>query len=92
MQVPRLLVTRQKFADRRLTNVSDEVRAQLAASGFATRVRPGSRIAIGVGSRGIHNHPTIVRGVVKYWLEQGMQPFIFPAMGSHGAASAEGAI
>jgi hypothetical protein len=90
MQFPRLLVTRQRFADRRLPDVSAAVREQLATSGFAARLKPGARIAIGVGSRGIHNYPTIIRGVVQYWLEQGMRPFIFPAMGSHGAASAEG--
>jgi hypothetical protein len=66
------------------------VQKQLAASGFAARVKPGARVAIGVGSRGIHNIATIVRSVVQYWKEQGMQPFLFPAMGSHGAASAEG--
>ena len=65
-------------------------RRQLAASGFAARLKPGSRVAIGVGSRGIHNIATIVRSVVRYWKDQGMQPFLFPAMGSHGAASAEG--
>jgi hypothetical protein len=43
-----------------------------------------------VGSRGIHSIATIVRGVVEYWKGQGMRPFLFPAMGSHGAASAEG--
>ncbi|MGA2195457.1 MAG: hypothetical protein ABSH40_09325 [Bryobacteraceae bacterium] len=66
------------------------MRRQLAASGFAARVKPGARIAIGVGSRGIHNIAAIVQGVVRYWQEQGMRPFLFPAMGSHGAASAEG--
>ena len=53
-------------------------------------LKPGARVAIGVGSRGIHNIATIVRNVVQYWKEQGMQPFLFPAMGSHGAASAAG--
>jgi hypothetical protein len=90
MKFPRLLVVRQKFPDRRIPDVPAEVRKQLAASGFATRVKPGARIAIGVGSRGIHNIAAIVRGVVRYWQEQGMQPFLFPAMGSHGAASAQG--
>jgi hypothetical protein len=90
MRFPRLLVTRQKFPDRRLPDVAAEVQKQLAASGFAARVKPGARIAIGVGSRGIHNYATIIGSVVRYWLEQGMRPFIFPAMGSHGAASAEG--
>ena len=90
MRFPRLLVTRQKFPDRRIADVPAEVEKQLNASGFAARVAPGSRIAIGVGSRGIHNIAVIVRSVVRYWKEKGMQPFIFPAMGSHGAASAEG--
>jgi hypothetical protein len=90
MKFPRLLVLRQKFPDRRIPDVPAEVRRQLAASGFAARVKPGARIAIGVGSRGIHNIAAIVQGVVRYWQEQGMRPFLFPAMGSHGAASAEG--
>ena len=90
MQFPRLVLVRQKFPDRRIPDVAAEVRKQLAGSGFAGRLKPGSRVAIGVGSRGIHSLATIVRGVVQYWKDQGMQPFLFPAMGSHGAASAEG--
>ena len=90
MQFSRLLVVRQNFPDRRIPDVAAEVRRQLSASGFAGRLNPGSRVAIGVGSRGIHNIATIVRNVVEYWKSQGMSPFIFPAMGSHGAASAAG--
>jgi hypothetical protein len=90
MKFARLLVVRQNFPDRRISDIPAEVSKQLAASGFAARVKPGARIAIGVGSRGIHNIAAIVRGVVRYWQEQGMRPFLFPAMGSHGAASAQG--
>jgi len=90
MSLPRLLMVRQKFPDRRIPDVAAEVRKQLTASGFGARLKPGARVAIGVGSRGIHNIATIVRNVVGFWKDAGMQPFIFPAMGSHGAASAEG--
>src|SRR5579871_4429860 len=90
MPFPRLLIVRQKFPDRRIPDVPGEVRRQLAASGFAGRLKPGARVAIGVGSRGIHNIAAIVRAAVDYWKEAGMQPFLFPAMGSHGAASAAG--
>src|SRR3569832_1217813 len=90
MSLPRLLVVRQKFIDRRIPDVAAEVRKQLADSGFAARLKPGARVAIGVGSRGIHNIATIVRSAVRYWQSQGMKPFLFPAMGSHGAASAAG--
>ena len=90
MQFPRLLLVRQKFPDRRIPDVAAEVRNQLSASAFAARLKPGARVAIGVGSRGIHNIATIVRHAVHYWKDQGMRPFIFPAMGTHGAATAAG--
>jgi hypothetical protein len=90
MKFPRLVLVRQKFPDRRIADVAAEVRKQLDGSGFAGRLKPGSRVAIGVGSRGIHSLATIVRGVVAYWKDEGMRPVLFPAMGSHGAASAQG--
>jgi hypothetical protein len=90
MQFPRLLVVRQKFPDRRIADVPAAVREQLAASGFAGRLKPGARVAIGVGSRGIANLALMVQRVVRYWREHGMDPFIVPAMGSHGAATPEG--
>ena len=61
------MIVRQKFPDRRIPDVAAEVHKQLNASGFASRVQPGARIAIGVGSRGIHNIATIVRQVVGFW-------------------------
>ena len=90
MQFPRLLVVSQKFPDRRIADVPAAVREQLAASGFAGRLKPGAKVAIGVGSRGIKNIAKIAHATVQYWKEQGMRPFIFPAMGSHGAANAAG--
>ncbi|HUA60310.1 MAG TPA: hypothetical protein VML19_16225 [Verrucomicrobiae bacterium] len=90
MQFPRLMIVRQKFPDRRIPDIAAEVHKQLAASGFDSRVKPGARVAIGVGSRGIHSIATITRNVVAFWKDRGMKPFIFPAMGSHGAASAAG--
>src|SRR5215471_15033185 len=92
MRFPRLLVVRQNFPDRRIPDIAAEVHRQLSTAAFASRLKPGSRVAIGVGSRGIHNIATIVRAVVQYWKDQGMKPFIFPAMGSHGAATAAGQV
>jgi hypothetical protein len=86
----RHLLVRQHFPDLRLHDVAGEARRQLADSGFAARLQPGARVAVGVGSRGIANIATIVREVVAYWQGCGMRPFIFPAMGSHGAATPEG--
>ena len=86
----RLLLVRQHFPDRRLPDPGADARRRMDESGFAARLRPGARVAIGVGSRGIANIRVIVAAVVRYWLDHGMAPFIFPAMGSHGAATPEG--
>lgn len=53
-------------------------------------VPSGGEVAIGVGSRGIANLPTIVSGVIQGVKDRGHEPFVFPAMGSHGGANAEG--
>ena len=86
----RLLLVRQHFPDLGLADVAGETRAALEQSGLAARLRPGGRLAIGVGSRGIANIDVIVRTLVQFWAERGIAPFIFPAMGSHGAATPEG--
>jgi hypothetical protein len=86
----RLLIGRQNFQDLRLGDVGAEARDQLERGDFAARLHPGARVAIGVGSRGIANIATIVQSAVQYWRAHGMSPFVFPAMGSHGAATPEG--
>lgn len=53
-------------------------------------VPAGGSVAVGAGSRGIANLPDIVRGVVEGLTSRGYEPFVFPAMGSHGGATAEG--
>lgn len=90
MEFPRLLLVRQKFPDRRIHDIPAAVSRELTGSPFAARLRPGARVAIGVGSRGITNIATIVRSVVDFYKSRGAHPFVFPAMGSHGAATAEG--
>jgi hypothetical protein len=90
MEFPRLFLVRQYFPDRAIRDVSAEVNRQLHDSGFASRLQPGSRVALGVGSRGIANIANIARSAAEFFKSHGMHPFIFPAMGSHGAATAEG--
>src|SRR5947209_11032913 len=90
MNLPRLVSIEQFFPNRAIPNIPQHVRNELSQAGFASRIPSGGRVAIGVGSRGISNIGTIVKSVVEFWKEQGAHPFIFPAMGSHGAATAEG--
>ena len=90
MPFSRLIPVRQHFPDRSLHDIPATITRELTAAHFGANLKPGSRIAIGVGSRGIANLATIVRSVVDFWKSRGFQPFLFPAMGSHGAANAEG--
>jgi hypothetical protein len=85
-----LLPIRQNFIHRGLSDISGSVRFELEESGIAANLEPGARVAIGAGSRGISNIAIIVRAVVDYFKAHGMQPFLFPAMGSHGAGTPEG--
>jgi hypothetical protein len=85
---PALTGIRQRFKSDRLTNLSGELRKQFDASGVS--VGQGERIAIAVGSRGIADIVEIVRDVAEWVRGQGAEPFIVPAMGSHGGATAQG--
>jgi hypothetical protein len=67
-----------------------EAAAHAALEPHLGRVRPGDVVAIGVGSRGIKTIGPVVAGMVRAVREAGGEPFILPAMGSHGGASAEG--
>lgn len=85
-----MLLVKQHFPDRSLQDIPGTVQSELSEAGFGRNLPEGASVAIGVGSRGISNIATIVKSVVAFWKERGMRPFIFPAMGSHGAATAEG--
>jgi Domain of unknown function (DUF362) len=63
------------------------VQAELAA---LPRLRPGSRVAITAGSRGIANIPLVLKACGEAVRAAGGEPFVTPAMGSHGGATAEG--
>jgi hypothetical protein len=81
---------RQRFAAPRLDDVAGAVARGVQALGLEGRVAPGARVAVGCSSRGIANYPAIVRATVAALRGLGAEPFLVPAMGSHGAASAEG--
>jgi hypothetical protein len=88
--VPVLVPIRQKFPHRALNDIARAVCAELEQSSVAAHVPAGARIAIGAGSRGVSNIAPIVRATVDFWKSRGCRPFIFPAMGSHGAGTPEG--
>ena len=90
MQLTPLVPVLQHFPRRGLKDVARAVRDELASAQLEQALQPGARIAIAAGSRGISNHAPIVRATVAYFRDRGFEPFVVPAMGSHGGATAEG--
>ena len=92
IELPRMIRVKQIFPRPIIKpeEIPAAVNAQLVESGCADRVKPGMRIAITVGSRGIANVHIITKAIVDFCKEKGAEPFIVPAMGSHGGATAEG--
>jgi hypothetical protein len=88
--VPRFAPVRQHFDGRREPDAAASTRSQISHLGLLSHLKPGASVAIGVGSRGIAQLPLIVGAVVDAVREVGGSPFIVPAMGSHGGATAEG--
>ncbi|MEV8373975.1 DUF2088 domain-containing protein [Kribbella sp. NPDC056861] len=64
--------------------------AQAALAPLAAAIRPGDRIAVTAGSRGIHDLVPVVRAAIDWLRAAGADPFVVPAMGSHGGATADG--
>ena len=90
MAFPRMLRIRQKFDAPRVTDIPAEVERQLATLKLQAKIKPGQTVAITAGSRGIANIAVIIKAAVQHFQKLGAQPFIVPAMGSHGGGTAEG--
>ncbi len=73
-----------------LADIPQEIQQALDGLALPADVLRGKRIAVGVGSRGIAGINLLVRELCLWLQQRGAQPFVFPAMGSHGGATAEG--
>tara|TARA_B100001939_G_scaffold69961_1_gene58398 strand:+ start:471 stop:1739 length:1269 start_codon:yes stop_codon:yes gene_type:complete len=91
-QLPNMIKIRQKFSLPKLNNVYDEILKDFNDKKTNSRIKPGMTVAIGCGSRGIANISEATKAVVDFLLKCGAKPFIFPAMGSHGGATADGQV
>ncbi|MBI2871964.1 MAG: DUF2088 domain-containing protein [Chloroflexi bacterium] len=89
---PRIARARQKFPARKPVDVEAEIERELSRPEIASKVKPGQSVAVASGSRGIASIQKITRAVVTQLKEMGAEPFIVPAMGSHGGATAEGQV
>src|SRR5689334_21779881 len=81
---------RQQFERPFVQDVAGAVRSALVGLDLGRTIRPGQTVALTAGSRGIANIPVVLRAVTRFLKDLGAQPFLVPAMGSHGGGTAEG--
>ncbi len=89
-EYPEIFRIRQKFDRPVIEDIAGEVESQLARLNLGGSIQPGQSVAISAGSRGIANIHIIIKSIVDHLKGLGAEPFIVPAMGSHGGATAQG--
>ena len=91
-ELPKMFKVRQTFPRPRIEpeDIPGIIRGYLSEEAFTSKVRPGMRIAITAGSRGIANVALVTKTIADYVKSRGAEPFVVPAMGSHGGATVEG--
>lgn len=87
---PKMYRIKQHMNDEKITDIPAEVFKQLDSIGLRDTIKPDAQIGVCSGSRGINNIAVIVGAVCNYVRSCNAKPFIVPAMGSHGGATAEG--
>ena len=92
MKLPPMRMIQQRYTVTPKVDVSAVVNREWEHIKANLHRPKGSSVAIGVGSRGITDLADVVRAVVAKTRQAGYAPFITPAMGSHGGATAEGQI
>ena len=90
MHLPPLYRIHQRFDVTSLDNVAQSVRDEFAKLDPTDKIQPGQTVAVGVGSRGTHDLKILVATVVECLRAMQLEPYIIPAMGSHGGATGEG--
>jgi len=90
LALPDFFRVRQRFEGPRVEDVPAAVRETLESLDLGTRVQRGETVAITAGSRGIANQTLVLTEIVRHLRSLGTEPFIVPAMASHGGGTAEG--
>ena len=90
VNIPRMARVAQFFEDNYIQDIPAAIAREFSRPEIAKVVQPGMTVAVPAGSRGVANIALIVKETVNQLKKLGAKPFIFPAMGSHGGATAEG--
>ncbi|QDV46597.1 hypothetical protein Enr13x_65060 [Stieleria neptunia] len=90
MTFPRFFTAKQSLPSHRIDDVTAELTELFQAETAIEQIRPGQSVAIAVGSRGIDRIAEVTQTVVRLLVDRKAQPFVVPAMGSHGGATGQG--
>ncbi len=90
MDLPKMIRIKQKFDERFLEDIPGEISAQVSRLNLSQTIKPGQTVALACSGRGVADYGPIVHSVVSNLKAIGLKPFLIPAMGSHGSATAEG--
>lgn len=88
--MPEMFLVRQRIDHPVISDAGAAVTRKMLKCESEHTVKPGDRVAIASGSRGIHDIDKIVSAVVAHFNKLGAKPFVFPAMGCHGGGTSEG--
>ena len=88
--LPQMHAVRQTFLKPRLDRLEEHIEKELYKDAVSKKIKPGAKVAVAVGSRGIRNIDKIVRSVIEQIKNLGGVPFIVSAMGSHGGGTPDG--
>jgi len=87
---PPMFRVRQLRERPRIEDVAGTVDSELSKLDLGSKIKPGESVAITAGSRGVANIPVIIKAIADHLKKHGAEPFVVPAMGSHGGGTAEG--
>lgn len=92
VELPKMFKVKQIFSRPKIepVEIPELINSLLSEEKFSSQIKPGMRIAITAGSRGIANVALTTKCIADFVKSKGANPFIVPAMGSHGGATAEG--
>ncbi len=90
VRFPKMIRMKQQFNDQKVADLTGELTRQITDLSSTLPIKTRQTVAIACSSRGITDYPHIVKSLVDNLRRLGLHPFLMPAMGSHGAGTAEG--
>lgn len=90
INLPQIMKVSQTFDNTKLDDVEGDLNQKLIYKNIKDKIKPGMKITITGGSRGISSYKELMKTIVSFVKKCGATPFIVPSMGSHGGGTSEG--